>query len=74
MKLNDTYLQRRETEPAKPRSVQRVVMPPLVIPLEAGQCAVIPLGITADDYECLQKTLALWKKKIVLPEPDDYEI
>lgn len=42
-------------------------MPPLVIPMEGGRCAVIPLGITAQDFDDLLKTLEMWKRKIVLP-------
>lgn len=57
-------------------SQQRVVVPPspLVIPLETGY-AVIPLGITRDDFDTLKKTLTLWEKRIVKPDNlDDYEI
>ena len=26
------------------------------------------MGITADDFDCLQKTLTLWREKMVTPE------
>lgn len=41
---------------------------PLVIPFDGGSYAVIPLGITHDDFECLKKTLDLWENRIVKPE------
>lgn len=49
-------------------AVQRMVMPPLVIPLGGDKWAVLPLGISLDDFKRLQKTLKLWKKKMVLPD------
>lgn len=57
-------------EPQKPAPValQPVVRHPLVIPFDDGKYAVIPMGITADDFDCLQKTLVLWREKMVIPE------
>lgn len=49
-------------------SQQQEVGHPLVIPFDDGKYAVIPMGITADDFECLQKTLVLWRTKMVIPE------
>ena len=42
-------------EPQKPAPValQPVVRHPLVIPFDDGKYAVIPMGITADDFDCL---------------------
>lgn len=51
---------------------QQVVRHPLVIPFDDGKYAVIPMGITADDFDCLQKTIALWKEKMLSPATDQH--
>lgn len=61
----------QRNQPAQPAVTQPA---PLVIPLESGY-AVIPLGVTRDDFECLKQTLELWEKRIVKADPvDDYTI
>jgi hypothetical protein len=40
--------------------------PPLVIPFDGGKYALIPLGISAEDFDCLQKTLVLWRNRIAV--------
>jgi hypothetical protein len=46
----------------------------LAIPLAAGVAARVPFPMSEEDFQLLMETLALWKKRLVNPEPTAAEL